>query len=134
MFSLKHGNHFTPWYVGKTCSEKGFYGEVLQGRKLAHYYAATDERYGREYLHLVARIEENRGGFCKWSQRSATQIERVESHMIGMAIVHNERLRNSSKTKFHRTLDIAGVVGPKYQGRPSLSAQTLKNVLGLTKE
>jgi hypothetical protein len=133
VFSLKYGSKFTPWYVGKTCSEKGFKGEVFQGHKMNHYYAVAGDRRGAPHLHLVAHVEEHRRNFCPYTGRGDRAIERVETYLIGMAIGANPDLRNDKKTKFFRTLDIEGVIGPKYDGRPREAARSLKNVLGLVK-
>lgn len=132
IFSLKNGSNYVPWYVGKTCSENGFSNEVFQNHKLQHYYSACEGRNGKQFLHLIARVEKNRGNFCNWSKQSEVQIENLETHLIGMALARNAKLRNDKKTKFFRSLDIAGVIGPKYKGRPKKDAQTLKNLLGLT--
>lgn len=131
VFSIKFGSKFTPWYVGKTCSSAGFRGEVLQGHKLDHYYKACDTKRGRPFLHLIARIEEDRGNFCKWSNRSERQIDQLETYLIGMALARNPELRNNKKTRFFRALDIEGVIGPRFEGRPREGARTLKNVFGL---
>ena len=131
IFSLKYGEKFTPWYVGKTCTDKGFVGEVFQDHKIDHFFAATERRKGREHLHLIARVEDRRGKFCGWSGRSEAQIERVETYLIGMALARNPSLRNNKKTKFFNALDIAGVIGPKYSGRPREDARSLKNLLGI---
>lgn len=131
VFSLRFGSKFTPWYVGKTCSEKGFSGEVFQGHKLDHYLAASNNKRGRPFLHLIARVEENRGNFSRWSAKTERQVEIVETYLIGMALAANPDLRNNKKTRFFRDLDIEGVIGPAYDGRPRDAAQTLKNVFGL---
>ena len=133
VFSLRFGTNFTPWYVGKTCSDKGFRGEVFQDHKLEHYYAAAGGRRGEPCLHLVARVESNRGNFCKYSDQAWYEIDRLEGLLIGLALSVNPDLRNNKKTKFHRALDIAGVIGPKYAGRPTEDARSLKRVFSLTK-
>jgi hypothetical protein len=133
IFSLKFGSKFTPWYVGKTCSEKGFSGEVFQGHKLDHYFEVADGRRGLPFIHLIAHVEENRRNFCPFTCKGDREIELVETYLIGMALGANPELRNNKKTKFYRTLDIEGVIGPKYDGRPREAARTLKNVLGLVK-
>ena len=131
IFSLKFGSKFTPWYVGKTCSEKGFKQEVFQDHKISHYYDASGERRGRQYLHLIARVEVSKMNFSKYNDLAARQIDDLESYLIGMALVRNPKLRNISKTRFLRSLNIAGVIGPRYEERPREDSRTLKNVLGL---
>lgn len=131
IFSLKFGDQFTPWYVGKTCTGAGFQGEVFQDHKIEHYFGASERRRGREHLHLIARVEEGRGNFCGWSARSEAQIEKVETYLIGMALTANPALRNNKKTSFFKALDIEGVIGPTYDGRPREAARALKNVLGI---
>jgi hypothetical protein len=134
VFSTRYGGRFTPWYVGKTCSAQGFAGEIFQGHKLDHYYEASDGKRARPMLHLIAHVTTETESFSKWSKRSEAQIERLETYLIGMALVRNPDLRNNQKTRFFRELDIKGVIGPNYSGRPREDAQTLKNVLGLAFE
>ena len=131
LFSIKHGANFRPWYVGKTCSDAGFAGEVFQPHKIKHYKKTCKNYRGKPFLHLIAKVEGQRGNFCKVSGRSDAQIDAVESYLIGMAVAANPDLRNSQKTNFFRDLDIDGVIGPSYKGRPRLDAQTLKNALGI---
>jgi hypothetical protein len=131
VFSLRFGKKYTPWYVGKTCTSRGFRGEVFQGHKLDHYFKAADGRRGEPTLHLVARVEKNRGNFCNDSSRARLEIDRLETYLIGMALSANPDLRNNHKTKFLRALDIAGVIGPKYDGRPYEDARTLRRVFDL---
>lgn len=131
IFSLKYSSNFRPWYVGKTCSSAGFAGEVFQGHKMNHYYSASEQRRGRPFLHLIARVEEARGNFCSWSDRTSKQVEDLETYLIGMAVAANPDLRNNKKTSFFRDLDIEGVIGPRYEGRPREAARSLKNVLGI---
>lgn len=133
IFSIKFGSRYRPWYVGKTCSEKGFRGEVFQSHKLRHYFEASDGRRGGRHLHLIARVEENRGNFCRYSERSDEQIDRLETYLIGMSLAANADLRNNSKTRFHKMLNIEGVIGERYDGRPREAARALKNVLGIAK-
>ena len=82
VFSLRFGSKFTPWYVGKTCSELGFRGEVFQGHKLEHYYEAANGRRGEPCLHLIARVEANRGNFCRYSYRADDEIDRLETYLM----------------------------------------------------
>ncbi|MCB2087097.1 MAG: hypothetical protein H6919_11335 [Sphingomonadaceae bacterium] len=131
IFSIKFGSNFKPWYVGKTCSRYGFSQEVFQPHKIRHYRKVCKKNRGSPHLHLIAKVEGQRGNFCRASGRSDKQIDAVESYLIGMALAHNPKLRNNKKTSFFKYLDIEGVIGPKYDGRPRDDARTLKNVLGI---
>jgi hypothetical protein len=134
VFSTRYGGNYTPWYVGKTCSDKGFAGEVFQDHKLDHYFEASNGKRARPMLHLIAHVTQETDRFSKWSKRSESQIERLETYLIGMALGRNPDLRNNQKTRFFRDLDIKGVIGPNYSGRPREDAQTLKNALGIAFE
>jgi hypothetical protein len=131
IFSMKFGQKLTPWYVGKTCANGGFAGEVFQDHKLDHYYQAEAMKRGQPLLHLIALTEDNRGNFCRKSARAQRYINRVETYLIELALTQNPNLRNDKKTKFRRELDIVGVIGDPYVGRRTESARTLRKALGL---
>ena len=131
VFSIRHGPKSTPWYIGKTCSERGFKGEVFQPHKIAIYKACTKGRRGYPQIHLIAKVEETRENFCRYSDRSWRQIDQLETYLIGMCLTKNADLENDKKTSFHRSLEISGVIGPKYRGAQSKDARTLRRVLGL---
>ena len=131
IFSLCLRDRFVPWYVGKTCSTKGFAGEVFQGHKIDHYYRAEADRKGMPALHLVARLEPNQGNFSGYSDRSRHQIEELETMMIGMALTVNADLQNDKKTAFRRALSIPGLMGDKGPGPRTHAARTLRQVFGM---
>lgn len=132
IFAINFGQKFTPWYVGKTCANGGFAGEVFQDHKVEHYYETEAMGRGQPCLHLIALTEDNRGNFCRKSDRARRYIDRVETYLIELALTQNPKLRNDKKTKFRRELDIVGVIGDEpYTGRRTDSARTLRRVLGL---
>jgi hypothetical protein len=132
IFSIRHGAKSVPWYVGKTCSDKGFCGEVFQSHKLKIYREVTKGRKGYPQLHLIAKVEETRENFCRYSDRSGRQIDQLETYLIGMGLTKNSEMQNDKKTSFHRSLEITGVIGPRYKGARTTDARTLRRVLGLT--
>ncbi len=131
IFSIRHGAKSTPWYIGKTCSEKGFKGEIFQPHKLGIYRECVSGRKGYPQIHFIAKVEENRDRFCRSSQRSWRQIDALETYLIGMGLTKNVHLQNDKKTSFHRELEITGVIGDSYTGARTTGARTLRRVLGL---
>ena len=132
IFSIRFAQKFTPWYVGKTCANGGFAGEVFQDHKLDHYFETeAQKKRGQPTLHLIALREAGRGNFCRKSDRARRYIDRVETYLIELALTQNPDLRNDKKTKFRRELDIVGVIGDPYEGRRTDSARTLRKALGL---
>jgi hypothetical protein len=132
VFSMRHGSKSVPWYIGKTCSERGFSREAFQPHKLRIYKEVTKGRKGFPQLHLIAKVEPTRENFCRYSERSRRQIDQLETYMIGMGLTRNPEMQNDKKTSFHRSLEIKGVIGPRYKGARTKDARTLRRVLGLT--
>lgn len=131
IFSTCHGENYTPWYVGKTNAKSGFRGEVFQNHKLDHYIDAEKQKRGYPTIHLVAKLEAERGNFCRPSQRSGYEIDELETMMIGMAIRANPLVRNSKKTWFEKNCIVRGLIGPTPIGRPAYSIASLRNAFGL---
>lgn len=78
IFSTLHGNTYTPWYVGKTNAKQGFRGEVFQTHKFNHYINASQLKRGAPTLHLIAKLEPNRGNYCRASAQSGHEIDELE--------------------------------------------------------
>ena len=131
VFSIRHGSKFTPWYVGKTCAQTGFRGEIFQSHKLGHYIAASEMRRGSPTLHLVARVDPNRDRFSKPSQVADRDIDALETAMIGMALRANPSVRNARKTWFIRNCRVPGIMGEPLPGRRPEAATTLRRALAL---
>ena len=131
VFSTCHGETYTPWYVGKTNSKKGFRGEIFQDHKLNHYVSARQRKRGHPAIHLIAKIQPVRGNYCKASERSGRQIDELETVMIGMALRANRDVRNSKKTWFNKNCQVPGIIGDAVVGRPSDAVATLRSTLQL---
>lgn len=131
IFSTRHGNNFTPWYVGKTNAATGFRGEVFQAHKLGHYVSAEHRKRGFPTIHLIAKVEPERGNFCRSSARSGREIDELETVMIGMALRANPLVQNSKKTWFNKNCKVPGIIGPATLGRPSEPVSSLRNALNI---
>lgn len=131
VFSTCHGENYTPWYVGKTNAKAGFRGEIFQAHKLSHYVNASQRKKGYPAIHLIAKVEPNRGSFCRASSRSGRQIDELETVMIGMALRANSNVRNSKKTWFNKNCVVPGIMGPAIVGRPSDAVLALRNTLDI---
>lgn len=131
VFSTCHGESYTPWYVGKTNAKLGFRGEIFQDHKLSHYVTAGQRKKGYPAIHLIAKIEPNRGNFCRPSARSGREIDELETVMIGMALRANPDVRNSKKTWFNKNCHVHGIIGQPAAGRPSDAVASLRNSLNL---
>lgn len=132
IFVLRWGDRLIPYYVGMTCSTKGFCGEIFQDHKLRKYRDAEKLHSGSPEIFFVAKTSEtDREKLLKASTRSKNHIDELEYYLIGMCLAANPKLRNDRKTSFHRNLDIEGVIGPRYFGARRSSARNLRKVLGL---
>jgi len=130
IFSTLHGEKYTPWYVGKTNAKAGFRGEVFQTHKLNHYINASQrKRGGAPIIHLIAKVEPERGNYCRASARSGREIDELETVMIGMALRANPHVQNSKKTWFNKNCVVPGIMGAPLAGRPSEAVSTLRHVL-----
>lgn len=129
VFSTCHGQTFTPWYVGKTAAKTGFRGEIFQDHKLSHYVSTT--KRGPRCIHLIAKVTPNAYRFCKTSDRSKTEIDILETVMIGMGLHANRDLRNNKKTWFNRNCYVPGIIGQPDPGRPTDGARSLRSVFKL---
>lgn len=124
VFSIRHGETYTPWYVGKTAAKTGFRGEVFQGHQMNHYIAT--QRNGERCMHLIAKVTASGKRFCKKSDKSVREVELLETTMIGMALQANPKVRNSMKTWFAKTCRVPGLIGPVKPGAPTLPSRSLR--------
>jgi hypothetical protein len=131
LFATCHGESFTPWYLGQTCSAGGFKGEVFQGHKVSHYIAAEASKRGHPALFFIARRTEKRRGFSKASEAAKKEIVTLEGMLIGIALTANPKLRNDKKTKFLRKLIVPGIYGPSNRGKRTTTVSNLRKTLGL---
>ena len=131
VFSIRFGSGYMPWYVGKTCAQAGFRGEVFQSHKLNHYIAATERKRGTPVIHLLARTDPRRDRYSRASQVAARDIDALETAIIGMALRKNPNVRNAKKTWFIRNCRVPGVMGADTPGRRPDASATLRKALAL---
>lgn len=131
IFSIQHGDNYTPWYVGKTNAKSGFRGEVFQAHKLEHYVNAEQRKRGYPIFHLIGKVEPTRGNFCRSSARSGREIDELETVMIGMALRANPLVQNSKKTWFNKNCKVPGIIGAATPGRRPEAVSSLRNALSL---
>ena len=131
VFSLCFGDKYVPWYVGKTNAAGGFRVEIFQPHKREHYISSTELKRGAPALHLIAKVEANRGNFARSSQRSGRDIDALETALIAMALHANPKVRNSKKTWFIRNCYVPGIFGEPLRGKPPESVVTLRRAFDL---
>jgi hypothetical protein len=133
VFGLKSNNKLTPWYVGKTLALRGFKGEVFTPHKLLHYHevlrpSQSDKgfRRGTPFLTFFPAMTET-GWFSGNRSTASAEIAWLEQIMIGMALVKNPEIANTSFTKYHRSTKVRGILG-EGRGRPTLEAVDAYNL------
>lgn len=131
VFSTCHGVSYTPWYVGKTNSVKGFRGEIFQTHKLNHYISAREQKRGRSQIHFIARVVRNKTVFARKSQLAEKEIDALETALIAMALRANDNLKNSKKTRFMRECRVPGLMGRPDLGRKPEAVNTLMAAFNL---
>jgi hypothetical protein len=131
VYSSRHGDSFTPWYVGMTTANTGFRGEVFQDHKVSHYLASAEFKRGPAVLHLIPRVDPRRGTFSRPSAAARRDIDMLETVIIGMALRANPSLRNGKKTWFNKNCFVPGVTGPASAGRRPTAPATPRSALRL---
>lgn len=132
VFTICFGEKLVPWYVGKTNARTGFRGELFQEHKLNHYVSSAERKRGAPAVHLIPKIEPNRGNFARASLRGGVEIDALETAMIAMALRANPDVRNSKKTWFIRNCYVPGIFGPPVRGKRPTSVATLRAALDIT--
>jgi hypothetical protein len=131
VYSSRHGDSYTPWYVGKTCAKQGFKGEVFQDHKVQHYLASAEFKRGVPLVHLIPRLTPTTFAFSRPSDAARKDVDTLETMIIGMALRANPNVRNDKKTWFNKNCSVPGIIGPARPGRRSESARSLRSTLKL---
>lgn len=129
LFSIKHGEKLTPWYVGKTSAQTGFYGEIFTPHKRQHYNAVLGQTHRKAGQILLFTLVTGTGRISNATQSTKSLIEWLERMLIGMAIAKNPDLRNKKDTKLLREVWVEGVFGAQNLGRPFSGASAAKKAL-----
>lgn len=131
IFSLKNGVNAKPWYVGQT-KRLSFKGEIFQAHKIRHYNAVlkTQNAKGIEFFFIAKRTPKGRLTKAQKGQKKTTHtdIDSVETMLIGAALDKNEKLRNIKSTKLFNKLIIPGFINSP-NCKPTLPAQYLKRLI-----
>ncbi|MBR1092080.1 hypothetical protein JQ621_31920 [Bradyrhizobium manausense] len=126
VFSLRHGEKYTPLYVGIT--NKGFRHEVfgVHNREKVHYNWRKEK--GQIVFHLLAKPKSVRRGFSKNIRRDWLQA--LEALLIFMCRRSNKKLLNKKHMKWLDAVGILGVTHTEvHRGKPPREIQTFKRVL-----
>jgi len=130
IFSLENGANSKPWYVGQT-KRLSFKGEIFQKHKIDHYNEVLKAHNGSIEFFLIAK-RTPKGAFSKpqkgKKKTTHTDIDNVETMLIGAALNKNQNLRNVKGTKIFNRLVVPGFINDN-QGKPIKSAQYLRNLL-----
>lgn len=129
LFALNHGKSMTPWYVGKTTAQTGFYGEVLTPHKLRHYDSVLKKHpHHKGVIFLFPMITQS-GRFSKATRSSEETVLWLERMLIGMAYARNEQLCNLRDTRLLKEAWIEGVFGKQNPGKPYRGAAAARRAL-----
>lgn len=129
MFCVKATNGTVPWYVGKT-SKNSFSGECFQPHKINHYNTAVSGKSKiTPQLFLFPKMTPL-GRFAKLSQNKQSDIDFLETYLIGLALDRNTYLCNKNKTAFLKNMYVPGIINAK-PGQPSSGVAKVKSILGI---
>ncbi len=91
----------------------------------------ADQKRGAPAVHLVPKIEPNRGNFARSSVRGGIGVNAPEKAIIAMALRPNPDVRNSKKTGFIRNCYVPGNLGRPVRGKRPTSVATLRDALDI---
>ncbi len=125
IFSIKHGNNFKPWYVGK--AEKTRFSTEVFNKRNQKMCRDILKKPGKINLFLLPKLTPT-GRFAR--PQPSRHIQHLEVHLISWALKRNENLSNVHYATIFRELEVPGLFndGP---GQPPLEVQDLKHTLGL---
>ena len=126
VFVIQHGTSWKPWYVGKTCSEKGFEGEIFQPHKIK-VYTKLQQKSGAYRFFFMPLLTKS-GRISKNTSTAKKEIEWLERRIISIASLRNPDLENVRDTKLQSKLFVPGVVGTRRVGRPQYDAKMARSV------
>lgn len=129
IFALKSGRGTMPWYVGKAEKQR-FKSEIFAPHKLLLYNEILSERRGTPLVYFLPKVT-LAGKLCRPSKRSRASIPFLETMLMSYAYRRNNDLKNVSKTKFLRELEVAGLISAGKRGHPGVAALNLRDALGL---
>jgi hypothetical protein len=129
VFGIKHGNKIKPYYVGSTCADTGFKGEIFQPHKRDHYYDSINSRNGAPQMFLFPMVTPERRAFVTSNGYPNQTILWLERLLITLALRKNSELRNLRDTKNLREAWVEGVLGAQAPGRPHTGASAAKRML-----
>tara|TARA_R110002020_G_scaffold50791_3_gene143681 strand:- start:6047 stop:6568 length:522 start_codon:yes stop_codon:yes gene_type:complete len=129
MFSIKRGDTYKPWYVGKTSAQTGFYGEVLTPHKVEHYNGVFETTRRKSGQLIFFTLITSTGHLSRATRSTAALVNWLERMLIGMAIAKNPDLRNKRDTKLLRSVWVEGVFGKQDPGRPFSGATAARKAL-----
>ena len=100
VFCMKHGDTYTPWYVGKTENKIGFEGEVFTDHKYYIYQKLIEKDKTRHqpcFMFFPLMTYEH-WNFSKNRSEGSKHIDWLETTLISMAYSVNRKLKNDKKT------------------------------------
>jgi hypothetical protein len=120
VFSIRFGEKFTPWYVGKTVAEDGYRAEVFQDHKLVHFSDAIEMGgRGSAQITFIPMVTRERWALSYANKSGEGAVEWLERTLIGMCLAKNPKMRNSKDTRFSRDVFLNGILGEPFAGRPT---------------
>ncbi|RQG99817.1 hypothetical protein [Paraburkholderia dinghuensis] len=112
VFALKHGNKYTPWYIGQAAGGRtlNLLKESLHPKhKLEIYDEVVSENKGHPHLFLLPKLTKN-GKFAGTVKKGSDKsLDFLEDWLIAVSFQKNRNLRNDKKTWFLKNLYVAGL-------------------------
>lgn len=131
VFALQNGKNIKTWYVGKA-ERQSFRQECFSAAKRLIFNDILTEHNGTPLLFFLPRMTP-KNKLCKTTKKKYSDIEFLETMLIGMALEENPLLVNSKKTKHLREMRVPGVIKSP-QAAPTLPVRQLRNALGLSEK
>jgi hypothetical protein len=129
VFALRHGETYTPWYVGKA-ERMSFRQECSSVGKKYIFDGVLDKKsHSTPTLFLIARTTPS-GRLCRRTIFGYRDIRFLEKMLIGQALERNGDLANIMETSLLTEMVVPGVVNSP-QRPPTLAERALRKALGL---
>lgn len=127
VFAVRHGQSYTPYYVGKT--QNSFKAEVFNSSNKRQYEAVNREHNGKTVIFLLVPSDEvnlSAKDVGRVSKNRSAIIKEIEEYFIRLAACANPKLINTHKAKGPEW-SIKGVLNAD-QGNPGKDACLFKSM------
>lgn len=128
VFALKHGQNYTPYYIGQT-TKSGLLQESLNPGNLKKYDKCLGECVNMKPVMIYIVYLTPKNAVSKKQHPKAKDLYNwLEAYMIMLGVQKNQKLVNGKKVKYLNSVVVPGLLNSP-QGKPSDPATILRKTL-----